>query len=373
MKVLVVNSSLRVGGAESMSIALANALALEGLDVYFASATGPLRDNLDARVRFLVTDNANQAASRVTHELLLYIKHHQFDVVHSHGGMCGLSASIAVKASKLQAVRVLTHHSRVFRRAPRWISGPVMRRCADHFIAISHDKQMDLRALGISPERISLIPNFVDVDAIATRVESLDRAATLRDVGVPEGARVLLMAGRVISAKRFDNFIRIAAEVARQMPDREVHALIIGDGPGLEEARRVAAREAAPASVHFLGYQRDIFPFLAASDVVVFPSEHPEVLPMFLIEASAAARPVVCSDIPGNREIITDGETGRVVSDGIAGFAAAAVALLRHPEQGALFAHAAQQRAQARFDRPAVARETIGVYQRLLAAKAPTR
>ncbi len=371
VKILVVNSSLRVGGAESMSIALANALAMEGLEVYFASAGGPLRDNLDKRVRYLPTDNPNHAPSRATHELLLYIKHHRFDVIHAHGGSCALTASIAAKASNAHPVRVLTHHSRVFRRAPRWLSGPVMKRCADHFIAISHDKQADLEALGIRTERISMIPNFVDVDEIATRVASVERAPTLRALDIPEGARVLMMAGRVIAAKRFDHLIRIAAEVARREKDREVHALVVGDGPDLDDVRRVAAKEGPPARIHFVGYQRDVLAYLAAADVVVFPSEHPEVLPMFLIEASAAARPIVCSDIPGNREIVNDGETGRVVKGGVQDYAAAVVGLLQHPEMGALYAHAAQRRAQERFDRPAVARETIGVYQRLLARTSP--
>jgi glycosyltransferase involved in cell wall biosynthesis len=209
----------------------------------------------------------------------------------------------------------------------------------------------------------------VDVDAIATRVALVERAPTLRSIDVPEGARVLMMAGRVIAAKRFDNFVRIAAEVARRQKDREVHALVVGDGPDLDDVRRVAAKEGAPARIHFLGYQRDLLPFLAASDVVVFPSEHPEVLPMFLIETSAAARPIVCSDVPGNREIVTDGETGCVARGGVAGYATAVIDLLQHPERGALYAHAAQRRAQERFDRPAVTRETIAVYRNLLAAK----
>lgn len=366
VKVLIVSGSLRDSGAESMAVALANALDMEGLEVYFASASGATRDGLDRRIHFLPTDNSTSAPSRVTHELLLYIKHHRFNVIHAHGGSTALLVALAARASHVPSVRVLTHDTRVFRRAPRWVSAPVMNRCADHFVAINPDRQADLESLGIRSDRISVIPAFADVDAVATYVAGIERGPTLRSIGVPEGARVLMMAGPVTAAKRCDNFIRIAAEVARRQGDREVHALVAGEGPDLDLVRRVAEREGAPAKIHFLNYQRDRLRFLAAADVVVLPSERAEALPAFLIEASAAGRPIVCSGVPVHREIVTDGETGRVVSGGIAEYAAATIGLLQHPETGALYAHAAQRRAQLQFDRPAVARATIAVYRNLL-------
>lgn len=365
----MVSGSLHVGGEESAAVTLANALVGEKREVYFASADGVLRDGLDRGVRYLQTDDPAQAPSRVTHELMLYIKHHGFDVIHSHGATCALAASFAARAAKTQPVRVLTHQRRVFRRAPRWISAPVMRRVADHYIAVSDDKQTELRTLGIAPEKISLIPNFVDVNEVAVRVASMERAAVLRSLGIPEGAHVLLTAGRVVAARRFDNFVRIVAEVARRVSDREVHGLILGDGPALDDLKRVAARESSPARIHFPALQRDTVGYLAASDVVVIPFDHPESLPMFLIESSAAGRPVVCADGPRNRELVVDGETGRAVRGGIGDFAAATVELLQHPEAGAVFAHAAQQRALVRFDSHPVAREIVDVYRSVLAAR----
>jgi glycosyltransferase involved in cell wall biosynthesis len=370
VKILVFNSSLRVGGAESMSIALANALAAEGHTVLFVADGGPLRANLDRRVTYLASDNANQAPVKTAHELSRFLSHHQPDIIHSHGATCAMVAAVAVRASHARCIRVLTHHSRVFRRAPRWISGPLMKRCADQYIAISRDKQADLERLGIAAERLALIPNFVDVDEIATKVANADRAAVRGEYGIAERARVLLMAGRVLPAKRFDQFVRIAAAVARRSGDVPVDALVVGDGPVLEDVRLVAKKEGAPARIHFTGYQRDVTRLFAAADCVVFPSEHPEVLPMFLIESGAAGLPIVCSDIPGNREIVTDGETGLVVRGGIEEFAAATVRVLEDASLARRLAIAAQRQASERFDGKRVARETLEVYQRLLAARA---
>lgn len=354
-----------------MSIGLANALAGEGLDVHIASASGPLRANLDPRVTFHHSDNPNLLPIRVAHTLSLLMREIRPDVIHSQGASCALVASLARRASKVPCVRVLTHHSRIFRRAPRWLAAPLVARSADHYIAISRAKYDDMVAYGIPPERISLIPNFVDVENVAARVQAVDAARARRELQIPADAKVLLMAGRLVHTKRFDVFVRIAAETARRYRAHEVHGLVVGDGPELESVRKVARDEGGPATIHFLGYQRDVFPSLAMSDVVLFPSQHPEVLPMFLIEASAAGCAIVCSDVAGNREIVADGTTGRVVSGSVADYAQAAVALLEDSAQAARLGAAAHANARKHFDRTHIARDTIAVYQRLLAAREP--
>jgi glycosyltransferase involved in cell wall biosynthesis len=372
MRVLVFTSSMRVGGAESLSIALANALADQSLDVHFASAGGVLRGNLDNRVTYHATDNPNRAPVRVAHTMSLLLREIRPDVIHSQGGSCAVVAALARKASKVPCVRVFTHHSRVFRRLPRFIVGPMIRACADHYIAISHDKQADMVAFGIPVEKTSIIPNFVDVENVATRVDGIDRARVRRELRIPDTAAVLMMAGRMVRTKRFDAFVRIAAAVARRSPGREVHALMVGDGPELDVVRKVVRDEGSPATIHLLGYQRDIYPSLAVCDVVVFPSEHPEVLPMFLIEASAAGRTIVCSGVAGNREIVSDGETGRVVSGGVNAYVDAVVALLADPASAQRLGDAAQANAREHFDEAKAALATVAVYQRLLAAREPT-
>ena len=352
-----------------MSVALANALAAEGLDVHVAGAVGPLRRNLGSRVTFHAIDNPNVFPLRVAHTLSLLLREIRPDVVHSHGATCAMVASAARKASKVPCVRVLTHHSRVFRRAPAWLAARIMARTADHYIAISKAKQEDMVARGIPREKTSLIPNFVDVARVQERVAAVDVAQTRRGLQIPDNAVVLMMAGRVLNTKRFDVFVRIAAETARRLSPRAVHALVVGDGPELERVRRLARDQGA--AIHFLGFQSDIFPSLAISDAIVFPSQHPEVLPMFLIEASAAGKAIVCSDVPGNREIVTDGETGRVVSGDVKAFAGAVTAIVTDTSLAQRLGAAAHANALERFDQKRVAQETIAVYRSLLAAREP--
>jgi starch synthase len=92
---------------------------------------------------------------------------------------------------------------------------------------------------------------------------------------------------------------------------------------------------------------------------------------MFLIEASAAGRAIVCSDLAANREIVTEGVTGRVLHGDTKAYAEAVTALLEDAATAQRLAAAAHANAREHFDQEKVARATIAVYERLLAAREP--
>jgi Glycosyltransferase Family 4 len=159
LRILIVEGALRPDGTVApASLALANALAEAGQQVCVAAADGPLREHLDPRIKYVHTDNGNHAWAPVAHDLLLYIKLHRFDLVHAFGATCGAVASVAVKASKIPCARVVTHHARAFGRTPRWIAGPVLKRCADYFIAPTAEWEASLEQLGVAPDHVSVIP-----------------------------------------------------------------------------------------------------------------------------------------------------------------------------------------------------------------------
>jgi len=365
VRILVVNNSLRLGGAESMSIELANALAGAGELVAFASASGALRDTLDPTVTWLETANPSRRPLRATADLRAHAREFRPEIAHAHGASCAVAAAAALRGLSPRPARVFTHHSQRFFKGPQWAGGRLVRRAADHFIAISAGKRASLERYGVASERISLIPNFIDTGAVAARVAAADRSAVRAGLGIGEGARVACIAGRALPRKGFDRFARIVAAASRRF-DGELHGLALGDGPALVAARRAAAGVDGGDRVHFLGYQRDVYGYLAASDVVLFPSSHPEVLPMFLIEASAAGLPVVCSDIPGNREVVRDGESGVVVAGDDEAFAAALLDLLRAPDRAVAMGAAGRRAAAERFDRSRVVADTLALYRKLV-------
>lgn len=346
-----------------MSIALANALARAGATVSFASAGGPLRDNLDGSVDWHRVPNPNNAPLRAAVALRTLLRELHPDVVHSHGGTSSLVASMAVRGVRPRPARVLTHHSRIFRRAPASLSAWLMRGCADRYVAISTDKMALLEAIGVPRERISLIPNFVDVDAVAARVGAVDHRAVRRSLGVPDDALVAAIAGRVLPEKGFDRFVRILARTATAIAPRPLHGIAVGDGPSLPDVKRQAVDERGAAVVHFPGYQRDVFPYLAVADVALFPTRHPEVLPMFLIECAAASLPAVCSDIPGNRDIVVHDRSGLLVDGDDDTWAEHLRALMIDDARRAAMSRAGLAIARERFDEHRVVAETLALYE----------
>src|SRR6266487_2334054 len=134
---------------------------------------------------------------------------------------------------------------------------------------------------------------------------------------IPEGATLVVLAGRLQRWKGVHVFIEAAAQVARRRP--EAHFLVVGGTLfGLEkrydhELRARVASLGLDRTVTFAGHRSDVDRFFAAADVVVHASIEPEPFGMVLVEAMAWGKPVIASDSGGPREIVRHGETGLLV------------------------------------------------------------
>jgi len=120
--------------------------------------------------------------------------------------------------------------------------------------------------------------------------------------------------------------------------------------------------------VHFMGAREDIPQVLAALDVSVSASASAwEGLSGVMRESLALGRPVVCTDVGGNRELVRDGETGRLVLPGDpAALAAAILDLLRDPAAARRLGENGRRLAEATFSNAARAAAVEAVYQRIL-------
>ena len=123
---------------------------------------------------------------------------------------------------------------------------------------------------------------------------------------------------------------------------------------------------AADGVVELLGQVEDMAAQLARTDIAVLPSDYGEGLPRSLIEAAACALPLVTTDVPGCRDVVTDGQDGLIVPVRNAPALAAAIrALHEDPETARRLGRAARAKAQARFDERIVISRTLEVYAEL--------
>lgn len=196
------------------------------------------------------------------------------------------------------------------------------------------------RSFGARPEQIVRIPNGVEVGRFQAPT---DPGVGMRP-GVPSGAPLILTVARNDPQKNLRLGLEAFARIHRQLP--EARYALVGRGAGaLREAAnglgigdRVILIERAVGD-ELVAWYRRAGVYLATSQW--------EFSPLVILEALAAGVPQVAVDIPGHRELIVDGVTGRLMSFDPEALAAAAVELLSGPEMLARFGEASRARAQA--------------------------
>ena len=162
-----------------------------------------------------------------------------------------------------------------------------------------------------SADKLAVLPNGVDVEV--WRPDSAVRTAMRRELGL-EDEFLWFAAGRLDAVKDYPALLSAMVHVPKT-----ARLVIAGSGSLQSELQRLSTRLGLDGRVRFLGFEPDVRRWMRAADGFVLSSLR-EGLPMGLLEASACALPAVATDVPGTREVIVDGKTGRLA---LAGDAAA--------------------------------------------------
>ncbi|GAA5433779.1 glycosyltransferase [Haloarcula japonica] len=158
--------------------------------------------------------------------------------------------------------------------------------------------------------RWSTIPNGIDVDAFASSVGSTDGSTVREEWGISDSDPLYLNVARYEPQKGQRTLIEAMKGVVDH--STSAHLLIVGWG-SLESSLRTKVDDAGLSdAVTITGRVPEIHGYYAAADVFVSASAF-EGLPVTILEAMAAECPVVATDINGVREVVLDGETGRLV------------------------------------------------------------
>ncbi len=211
------------------------------------------------------------------------------------------------------------------------------------------------------PENIRLIRGS-GVDC-----QRFDPTGTSLDIRHHGKVPCVLLAARLLWDKGIADYIEAARILHAE--GRSVRLLLAGDpDPGNPAAIPVEKVQAwaAEGLIDWLGHVDDMAALYARVDIVALPS-YREGLPKSLIEAAACGLPLIAADVPGCREVITDGIDGMLVPvrNGVA-LAKAIARLLDDPALAARLGSSARAKALAEFDERIVIDKTTGVYAELL-------
>jgi glycosyltransferase involved in cell wall biosynthesis len=214
-------------------------------------------------------------------------------------------------------------------------------------------------------DRVHVIP-----DGLAVDPQRAPAAKARAALGLPEGAPVIAVLGRISDWKGQDVLVRALAEPA--LRERAAVGVVAGDAwPGAEERVEAVLELADQLRVRerlrLVGFRDDVANLYGAADVIAVPSTAPDPLPGAAIEAAAAGCAVVASAHGGLPEIISDGQTGRLVAPGDpAALADAAAELIDDPTERARLGAAAAADAHKRFAPERLLDSIQALYQELL-------
>jgi glycosyltransferase involved in cell wall biosynthesis len=235
----------------------------------------------------------------------------------------------------------------------------------DRVVCVSSGVRDSYLDVGVEPDLIRVVPNGIRAaPAISSTAETRER------LGIAPTTKVVLSVGRMIDVKGHLFTLRAVEQVIRAQDD--VLFLWIGGGPLEEELRARVSAAGLPDHVRFAGHRDDVPDVIAAADVFLLASMV-EGLPLVVLEAMAAGRPVVGTRVPGTSEVVEDGVTGRLVeSGGLDGsgeseaLAEAILEPLRNPQLAASWGAAGRALFEEKFTARRMAANTARVYEEFL-------
>jgi glycosyltransferase involved in cell wall biosynthesis len=223
------------------------------------------------------------------------------------------------------------------------------------YIAVSRDTASRLRSLGVPRGKIEVVHNSVEVHSGAA-MQSRPCA-----FGQSNGRCIIFTPARLTEQKGHRYLLQAATEVPGAI------FVFAGDGPERSALERQASELGIADRVWFLGNRDDVPALLDQCDLFVLPCLF-EGLPLSVLEAMAAGKPVIASAIGGTDEAVSHGETGLLVPPADPRALALAInTLLSDRELAQRLAAAGQRRAIAEFSTEEMVRRTTGIYETLLA------
>ncbi len=371
IRVLELLTTTAAGGGPRQVYDLARRLPRDAFEVTVAA---PRDGAFFERFRALGLAVAEVRTDRLDPRALLatvaLVRRRRVDVIHSHGKGGGLHGRLAARLTGVPAVH--TFHGIHWEHYPPALAALYLaleRRLARWtrtVISVSATQEAEARARRlVLPSRSALIANGVDLDEQDRLVASapLARAA----LGVAADALVLGTVARFDPVKRLDALVDALGTLARP----RATLLLVGDGPERDRVRHRAAEAGLDARVVFAGWLDEPARVFPAFDLYVSASRK-EGLPLALLEAMGAGLAVVATDVAGHRDVVRDGETGRLVPpDDPRALAAAAAELLDAPERRRRMGQAGRARVRAEFDIAAMVDKTVAVYRAAALQSAP--
>ena len=255
--------------------------------------------------------------------LMDLLKKEKIEVIHCNSPIGGILGRICGRIAKTPIIIYTAHGFHFYKGAPlinrtifKWAE-MWMAHFTDAIITMNSEdyeaaKLFKLRENG----KIYYIPG-VGVDTQEFRSKDLDRRGVRDSLGLKTDDIVFISMGDLIQRKNYASSIKAIAKAGNE----KLHFLVCGEGPLLDQLKKITQKLNLVRQIHFLGFRNDIKELLQIADIFLFTS-YQEGLPRSMMEAMSAGLPCIASKIRGNIDLIENGKGGYLYEpDDINGFA----------------------------------------------------
>jgi glycosyltransferase involved in cell wall biosynthesis len=242
-------------------------------------------------------------------EIYRLLKKKKIHILRCHGYRSSLHGVPAGLFAKVPCIVPSFHNIYMPRDAKfnRRLTNKLVSYCADSVVTVSSPVKEDVMKYDrVSEKKIVVLHNGVNPE----RFVHANGLRLKQELNIPASAPVIGTVGRLFSQKGQQYLIEALPLLKNDFPD--LRLILVGDGPLRAEFVELSHRLGIRENVILTGLRRDIPDILAAMDVFVFPSLW-EGFSNALLEAMSAGRPIVASDIPPVREIISSADQAVLV------------------------------------------------------------
>jgi glycosyltransferase involved in cell wall biosynthesis len=244
------------------------------------------------------------------YQLKRLMKENHYSLLHCHSPVGGIVSRLL--AMKLNFKNVIyTAHGFHFYKGSSFISWLVFYQLEKFFSRFTK-LLITINKEDFNIAKLNFHTNVIQIPGVGIDttkyISHLNNNSTIRkELSIPDNTKLLINIGELIPRK--NQMLILKALASKEFKDLDYILIVCGVGKLMKKLQTFCLNNNLLHNVQFLGYRKDIKSLLNTSDLFLFPSFQ-EGLPVALMEAMAAGLPVICSDIRGNNDLVSNNING---------------------------------------------------------------
>lgn len=370
MKILQLISSAGFFGAESVVLELSkelNSQNIENIIGVFENFQNPHAEIAqyakENNLKATVFECNGKVDLKTLYDIKRFIKKNEIDIIHTHGYKSNIYGILIAKILKKPIIS--TCHN--------WISDDLKTKTyyrIDKFmlpkfneiIAVSDEIENELLRNKVQKNKITLIFNGINISKFSNNNRDVKS-----EFNISNGTKIIGTIARFTPEKGLFNFLQAAKEISNSFPD--VIFMFVGDGPLREDLAKKTVELGIREKVIFTGIRNDMPEVYNTIDIFVLPSLK-EGLPMVLLEAMAAKKPVIATKVGAIPKVIEDKKEGILTSpDSVEELKDAITYLLKNKEFSEKLSKNAYDKVSREFSSKIMCERYLEIYKEVIQNK----